>query len=205
MVQKSQTTTPDVQKPANYGVYYLWTGAGFLPPTVVHFVWVGNKITPQTIVFRGGRGSQISHASQKTVEQWNNTWFLPSYMGIIINHYKDPYCWLTKSCTTKDDDYPIMYRVLTIPGGAGFLPSTVWNNQYVMSAFFSCLPPYDCFRSSPRQLIPNKYHVPHELFALMEYLSVVRGCEGVRLADAQWEWHMIYLHFCYSLMVNVGR
>ena len=29
----------------------------------------------------------------------------------------------TKSCTTKDDDYPIIYRVLTIPGGAGFLPS----------------------------------------------------------------------------------
>ena len=24
--------------------------------------------------------------------------------------------------TTKDDDYPIIYRVLTIPGGAGFRP-----------------------------------------------------------------------------------
>ena len=35
------------------------------------------------------------------------------------------YCWWTKSCTTKDDNYPIIYRVLTIPGGAGFLPSTV--------------------------------------------------------------------------------
>ena len=35
------------------------------------------------------------------------------------------YCWWTKSCTTKDDDYPIIYRVLTIPGGAGFRPSTV--------------------------------------------------------------------------------
>ena len=34
--------------------------------------------------------------------------------------------WWTKSCTTKDDDYPIIYRVLTIPGGAGFCPSTVW-------------------------------------------------------------------------------
>ena len=30
-----------------------------------------------------------------------------------------------KSCTTKDDDHPIIYRVLTIPGGAGFRPSTV--------------------------------------------------------------------------------
>ena len=25
------------------------------------------------------------------------------------------YSWWTKSCTTKDDDYPILYRVLTIP------------------------------------------------------------------------------------------
>ena len=35
------------------------------------------------------------------------------------------YCWWTKSCTTKDDGYPIIHEVLTIPGGAGFLPSTV--------------------------------------------------------------------------------
>ena len=35
------------------------------------------------------------------------------------------YCWWTKSCSTKDDYYPIIYRVLTIPGGAGFCPSTV--------------------------------------------------------------------------------
>ena len=34
------------------------------------------------------------------------------------------YRWWTKSCTTKDDEYPI-YRVLYIPGGAGFCPSTV--------------------------------------------------------------------------------
>ncbi len=27
------------------------------------------------------------------------------------------YCWWLKSCTTKDDDYPIIYRVSTIPGG----------------------------------------------------------------------------------------
>ena len=37
----------------------------------------------------------------------------------------DSYCWWTKSCTTKDDNYPVIYRVLTIPGGAGFRPSTV--------------------------------------------------------------------------------
>ena len=37
----------------------------------------------------------------------------------------NPYCWWTKSCTTKGDNYPIIFRVLPIPGGAGFLPSTV--------------------------------------------------------------------------------
>ena len=35
------------------------------------------------------------------------------------------YCWCTKSCTTKDDDYLTIHRVLTIPGGAGFRPWTV--------------------------------------------------------------------------------
>ena len=38
------------------------------------------------------------------------------------------YCWWTKSCTTKDDDYPIIYGVLAIPGGAGFrLPTVCFN------------------------------------------------------------------------------
>ena len=39
------------------------------------------------------------------------------------------YCWWTKSCTTKDDEYPIIYKVLYIPGGAGFLSSTVPGNS----------------------------------------------------------------------------
>ena len=44
---------------------------------------------------------------------------------MLPNCVQQWYCWWTKSCTTKDDDYPIIYRVLTIPGGAGFFPSTV--------------------------------------------------------------------------------
>jgi len=32
--------------------------------------------------------------------------------------------------TTKDDGYPIIYRVLTIAGGAGFLPSTVLKRRF---------------------------------------------------------------------------
>ena len=44
------------------------------------------------------------------------------------------YCWWTKSCTTKDDDNPI--RVLTIPGGAGFRPSTVRMYQIYQYTYF---------------------------------------------------------------------
>ena len=36
-----------------------------------------------------------------------------------------PYCWWKKSCTSWYGKYPIIYRVSYIPGGAGFLPSTV--------------------------------------------------------------------------------
>ena len=50
-------------------------------------------------------------------ETWGNQ--IPRQMLYCI------YCWWTKSCTTKDDDYRIIYGVLTIPGGAGFCPSTV--------------------------------------------------------------------------------
>jgi len=35
------------------------------------------------------------------------------------------YCWWKKSCTSWYDKYPIICRVSYIPGGAGFLPSTV--------------------------------------------------------------------------------
>ena len=35
------------------------------------------------------------------------------------------YCWWKKSCTSWQVDYRIIYKVLYIPGGAAFLPSTV--------------------------------------------------------------------------------
>ena len=56
---------------------------------------------------------------------------------VFIDQLRDSwwYCWWTKSCTTKDDDYHIFDRVLTIPGGAGFCPSTV----DVSNSILSCL------------------------------------------------------------------
>ena len=40
MVQKSQTTTWDVQNPVNNGINCLLTGAGFLPSTVLYGIYL---------------------------------------------------------------------------------------------------------------------------------------------------------------------
>ena len=70
-----------------------------------------------------------------TYIRWNMATFKEKCRQIFPSHgASGSYCWWTKSCTTKDDDSPIIYKVLTIPGGAGFLPSTVlymifWSNQ----------------------------------------------------------------------------
>ena len=54
------------------------------------------------------------------------------FIGIPLPPKKkcNEYCWWLKSCTTKDDKYPIIYRVLYIPGGClGFHPGRVPHRQ----------------------------------------------------------------------------
>ena len=70
----------------------------------------------------------------------------PTIIKSVFDHHKISkshlsYCWWTKSCTTKDDNYPIIYRVLTIPGGAGFRPSTVAIEKLQTSSFWISDPP----------------------------------------------------------------
>ena len=57
------------------------------------------------------------------------------------------YCWWKKSCTSWYGKYPIIYWVLYIPGGAGFLPSTVWKFVvfYFRRAVAGWLPVPDSF------------------------------------------------------------
>ena len=62
----------------------------------------------------------------------------------------DEYCWWTKSCTTKDDDYPIIYRVLTIPGGAGFCPSTVTADHPNKKGAYACFSPFNTQQEKAR-------------------------------------------------------
>ena len=87
---------------------------------VIFFSWLRMawKLCPlETIGFRNRlSGVKMWGFSKKFFDGGNG--HNPSYPYIS-------YCWWTKSCNTKDDDYPIIYRVLTIPGGAGFCPSTV--------------------------------------------------------------------------------
>ena len=60
-----------------------------------------------------GRWNHFLNCKKKVVglgEWWSFSWW---------------YCWWKKSCTSWYDKYPIFNRVLYIPGGAAFLPSTV--------------------------------------------------------------------------------
>ena len=57
----------------------------------------------------------------------NGPWSSIHQYGFIKFYkvYACIYCWQKKSCTSWYGKYPIICRVLYIPGGAGFLPSTV--------------------------------------------------------------------------------
>ena len=60
-----------------------------------------------------------------------NSYVLPgSFRRVLVQwkmdvYFLQPYCWWNKSCTSWYGKYPIIYRVLYIPSGAGFLPSTI--------------------------------------------------------------------------------
>ena len=55
------------------------------------------------------------------------------------------YCWWKKSCTSWYGEYPIIYRLLKIPSGAGFFPSTagfsIWDDLLKMMSKYHPLRP----------------------------------------------------------------
>ena len=51
--------------------------------------------------------------------------FLGEHVADLESPSGENYCWWKKSCTSWLEVYPIIYKVFYIPGGAGFLPSTV--------------------------------------------------------------------------------
>ena len=53
------------------------------------------------------------------------------------------YCWWKKSCASSCGKYPIVCRVLYIPGGARFLPSTVsFRSTNLLYMDLICSPPF---------------------------------------------------------------
>ena len=88
--------------------------------------------------------------------------FLPKEICMIcLSHWLVTlYCWWTKSCTTKDDDYPIIYSVLTIPGGAGFRPSTVWwfKDWFFVKLIFFFVQP-SSLQFGPHGTLPRTKHL----------------------------------------------
>ena len=78
--------------------------------------------------FRGSfdQGSNQVEINLGSLARWSSTKYFVGLYNSVTVITPVTYCWWTKSCTTKDDNDPIIFRVLTIPGGAGFLPSTVF-------------------------------------------------------------------------------
>ena len=83
----------------------------------IYMLWgIPGDASPNTGDFRRG-DAQKNHLPK---------WYVPK-SGVLpgLHYTTPPYCWWKKSCTSWEVVYPIIYMVLYIPGGAGFLPSTV--------------------------------------------------------------------------------
>ena len=91
------------------------------------FWWVSTAVLTFFVASQGAKTcgqSTVKGGPKKGCDGWKGS-FQSSLSFSIPWGFWEWYCWWKKSCTTKDDDYPIIYKVLTIPGGAGFCPSTV--------------------------------------------------------------------------------
>ena len=99
--------------------------------------------------------------------------------------YRQIYCWWTKSCTSWYGEYPIVYRVLYIPGGAGFRPSTVsqkktWihrDENWQLTFFLFATR----FTHSRRNVgLELRLDLPYRLVFLKENISPAKGCPVAR-------------------------
>ena len=80
-------------------------------------------------------------------------------------HTHNTYRWWTKSCTTKDDDYPIIYKVLTIPG---MVVQDFVHQQSVTKNKWSCF----FFQiSTLQQDPPSNSHHQHQGYILTRQME----------------------------------
>ena len=120
----------------------------------------------------------------------------------IHNPSIDTYCWWTKSCTSWYGKYPIIFRVLTIPGGAGFRPSTVFHNHPISTSRPNTAsrsqhhlqvshPPY-CFISVCQNRVTWHRNTP-KMAGGPSRIGRVRGSIGHLFAEALCEVHDPFL------------
>ena len=85
------------------------------PETAIVGGFVSTNFTPQKVLFMVSKQPFFS-----------DVFICRPYVANPKNYMKRHHIrWWTKSCTSWYSKYPIIYRVLYIPGGAGFLPPTV--------------------------------------------------------------------------------
>ena len=104
-------------------VYLQWCIAAFVKQTSSMSHWIDIQQFPS---FKCRKVDPFhSNFTKLTQENLGETFF----------GYKFPDKKVKKSCTSWYGEYLVLYRVLYIPGGAGFLPSTVPIN---VPLFFFC-------------------------------------------------------------------
>ena len=166
-----------------------------------------------TLCFHFNRIEPICRAYFPPFHNAQNVWTktpqnLPQFEVHINNATKShaptwpnstPYCWWLKSCTSWYGESTIIYRVLNIPGGAGFLPSTVSTKRSVQG----------CHRSLSKLFALHPLQIQQMFFVKASGCpSFFLGCKNVRSHSKgfrfkqippnpydQWVWHIyFYLH-----------
>ena len=95
-----------------YGSKYWFSGFGF-----AWFQAIALRVGGERLELSAPLIAVLDTGTTGAKLLWGEMFFSPEILKLL---------WMDKiRLTTKHDDYPMSYRVLTIPGGAGFLPSTV--------------------------------------------------------------------------------
>ena len=110
---------------------------GFIHPTwcrissIVWYIW------NPSIMTKLGEFQIRHHTFEKGIPALyydkNSPSFVMYWVTVLFRPCPTNYCWWLKSCTSWYGKFPINYRVLYIPRGAGFLPSTVWMREVLDS------------------------------------------------------------------------
>ena len=135
------------------------------------------------------------------------------------------YCWWKKSCTSWYDWYPIIFRVLTIPGGAGFCPWTVWmvwipknegfriclgketETQESENCLFVCLALFGCWKTH-RDMFTKYIYILYFISQHILYIGLVVISQVILFIDmfisfpSTWNgWHWLCRDFRCVLVV----